>query len=447
MHTDHPTIISVDAASNRMSWRTLPVESVFHSGQSVEYERLIGGLDTHVPDDVHQSTDNPASTRSIHPVPDGRRQHERAIIVGKVLRRARRAVETMKAWGVMPMSAKVGQGALFNTRSGARFAEMNWATASGTKARHWIRLKIPAGTLWSAPSRVAFVTGTCLFGRSDAIAWLADGQRHPLVSGGAPLPSSIRRLDVRRGLSPYELDTACRLSAVIGNLASYKIREASVYVHVPVPEYVLSLFGRHGDPLDPAVVRQWISAVRERGAEVARLFEKRLLSEQRELDVTIGSPLDMLLPYLCEMSEQGVRPEIPDMLALIRASSPVMEECLEWWLSDHGETTIEVDQLAHFGYCAGVLAEAAGGPEKLTIEVENPSEERIFRVVTRIAKRARKHGSTQWTGNMIALYPHEQTVEASEGVLDFEASRGLLDYAHDRPTGLLKDLMRQYGCS
>jgi hypothetical protein len=165
------------------------------------------------------------------------------------------------------------------------------------------------------------------------------------------------------------------------------------------------------------------------------------------MQITIGSPLDVLLPYLCDMSDRGKRPELPDMLTLIRESSAILEECLQWWLDGRGNAPIEVDQLAHFGYCAGVLATAVGGPEKLTIEVENPSEERIFRVVSRIAKRASKHGSTLWTGNMVALYPHEQAVEASEGVLDFEASRGPTDQTRDTPSGLLEDLMIQYGCS
>src|SRR5664279_1653838 len=160
-----PTIIAVEAHGNKLSWRLRDVSDVFRSAGLVEYQTLTPPC-----------------------VTIGR---VRSTSAARALTRTERLIETMKTWRVLPASAATGWTVLSNRRSGAHFTEVTWTRALGDSSRHWMRVRPPVVRQETIPTSIRFVTGTCLFGRSDAVALLADGSRRSLVSARLPLASPI----------------------------------------------------------------------------------------------------------------------------------------------------------------------------------------------------------------------------------------------------------------
>jgi hypothetical protein len=340
----------------------------------------------------------------------------------------------------LPASARTGWTVLSNQRSGAHFIEVQWTRGLGHVSRHWMRVQPPVMPQKDVPTSIRFVTGTCLFGRSDAVAFLADGSRSSLVSARLPLKSPIERLAIRDELSPYEADTACRLSTVISSMAESLENRRSVYVHIPVPEYVLFMLGQQRGPSSGRVMREWLEAVEHRGAIVGHLFHTLLSAESPALEVDVGSPLDdIVMPYLREAISRDRLPSVHDVIELVRSSETPVGDALGYWLANRGGSEVGYHDLSQFGYVAGVLVQlqSDGG---LVVEVENPSEEPIFRTASRLIKRAHDATLQDWTGNLMAVYPHEQTIEPCEGVLDWYA-----EAKGDLSDELFEHIMRQYG--
>jgi len=384
-------IIAVEVHSEHLSWQLRDVGDVFRSGSVVEHQTLRRG---HVQDK------------------DWYRSAKRAVA------RTQKLLQATKSWGIFPGSSQAGSSILTNRRSGAHYVEVNWSDADNRCSRHWMRLRSPVRLQGHQPSSVRFVTGTCLFGRSDAIALLEDKSRCSLVSARMPLASPVERLAIRGELSAYEVDTACRLSTVI-NAMSASIEQTDIYVHVPVAEYVLFMLGQKQGPSSNAVIKEWLSAVEHRGALVERLFSAFLADPRPAVKLNIGSPIgDIVMPYLREAILLDESPSIDDVIDLVVSSGTAVGEAMKHWMSCRGDTSVGYYDLAQFGYLASVLVQLHGH-DGLVVEVENPSEEPIFRAVSRMLKRDSK--STRWTGNLMAVYPHEQTIEPCEGVLDWHA--------------------------
>jgi hypothetical protein len=408
------TIIAVEAHRDELSWRLRDVSTVFQTGSLVEYQRITPANITRAP--VRRSSATRALTRT------------------------QKLVEEMKGWCALPASANTGLTVLRNRRSGAHFVEVQWTRRSGHFSRHWLRIQPPVMPQEDAPTSIRFVTGTCLFGRSDAIAFLADGSRRSLVSARLPLASPIERLAIRDELSAYEADTACRLSTVICSMGESLRHRGSAYVHIPVPEYVLFMLGQQRGPSSGTVMREWLEAVERRGAIVGQLFNALFTAQSPTLEVNVGSPLDdIVMPYLREAISRDRLPSVHDIVELVRSSGTPVGDALGYWLANRGGGDIGYHDLSQFGYVAGVLIQlqSHGG---LVVEVENPSEEPIFRTASRLIKRAHDATLQDWTGNLMAVYPHEQTIEPCEGVLDWytEAESDLSDE-------LFGHIMRQYG--
>jgi hypothetical protein len=415
MNSKHnSTIIAVEAHGDELSWRLRDVSDVFRSAGLVEYHAL-------TPMGVTSSRVRNSSA-------------------ARALARTERLIETMKTWRILPASAATGLTVLSNRRSGAHFTEVAWTRPSGDSSQHWIRVRPPVMRQENVPTSIRFVTGTCLFGRSDAVALLADGSRRSLVSARLPLASPIERLAIRDELSTYEADTACRLSTVIGSMAESLRQNGRAYVHIPVPEYVLFMLGQQRGPSNGAVMREWLEAVERRGVIVAELFGRLLAAGSPMLKVELGSPLDdAVMPYLREAIRADRLPTVRDLIELIRSSSTVVGEALDYWLTTRGRTEIGYHDLSQFGYLAGVLVQLHGH-RGLVVEVENPSEEPIFRTASRIVRRMRNAKLNAWSGNLMAVYPHEQTIEPCEGVLDWHT-----EATGDLSEELFRHIMRQYG--
>jgi hypothetical protein len=187
-------------------------------------------------------------------------------------------------------------------------------------------------------------------------------------------------------------------------------------------------------------MQEWLEAVQQRGAVVAKLFEDLLAREPSSLLVEVGSPLDdIIMPYLRHAIASGTRPPVVELVRMIRGSRCPAADALECWLAMRPNSDVTYDDLAQFGYAAGLLLEAH--EHGMTIEVDNPSEEPIFRAASRVIRRTRGEQLPVWKANVMAVYPHEQTVEAREGVLDWRAT------GKSRRSGpMMRRVMRQYGC-
>lgn len=234
---------------------------------------------------------------------------------------------------------------------------------------------------------------------------LANGSQLPLVSTRQMLPAPIKRLEVHDDLSLYELDTACRLSSVIRDMIDGSASGTYVYLHIPKPEYLLVMFGHQRGLSGGRVMKEWLTAVDHRAARIDELFKAFLTPAT--VDIRAGSPLDdSLMPYLRETIRCGYTPKPHELADVIRHSNAKIADVFEHWLRARGDK-VEFDyyDLAQFGYLAGVIANLT--QDSLVIEVDNPSEEPIFKAVSRVMRRAEKDGSI-WSGNVMAAYPYEQ---------------------------------------
>lgn len=246
---------------------------------------------------------------------------------------------------------------------------------------------------------------------------LEDGSQRPLVSTKQQLPSPVTHLTIRDDLSLYELDTACRLSSVIGDMVGERSTSQYVYLHIPRPEYILVMLGHQRGRYGGGIMSDWLAAVGHRSQRVSALF-KALLTTQSNVNIEIGSPLDsILMPYLHEAIESEETPSPNELADLIRCSNTEVGELFKQWLTVRkGNVDLDYYDLAQFGYVAGVAVNFADG--MLTIEVDNPSEEPIFKAVSRVVRRCSEQGPT-WRGNAMAVYPYEQMASWHEGPADW----------------------------
>jgi hypothetical protein len=358
-------------------------------------------------------------------------------VVRRTLGRAKRLIDEMKAWRVLPHSAHLGASILRDKKSGVHFPEVTWKSERGDAVRHWLRLRRPLKEITTPPAGIRFVTGTCLFGRS-AVMHLEDGSQRPLVSTKQQLPAPIAHLTVLEDFSLYELDTACRLSSVIRDMAGDSSKP-HIYLHIPRPEYILVMMGHQRGKSGGRIMSDWLAAVGRRSQRVSELFEA-CLTMQSGANIDIGSPLDnILLPYLHEAIEHDKSPSPHELADLIHHSNTEVAELFKQWLSVCKGNSDDLDyyDLAQFGYVAGVAVNLAEG--MLTIEVDNPSEEPIFKAASRVVRRCSERASG-WRGNAMAVYPYEQMASWREGPADWgRVTRTAVD------GDAVKAIMSQYG--
>ncbi len=182
---------------------------------------------------------------------------------------------------------------------------------------------------------------------------------------------------------------------------------------------------------------EWLAAVERRSQRVSALFEACLA--QPGVNIVAGSPLDgLLLPYLREAIEGGESPLPSELVDLIRCSDTEVGEMFKQWLAVcKGNSNLDYYDLAQFGYVAGVAVNLA--EDMLTIEVDNPAEEPIFKSVSRIVQRTSGQG-LGWQGNAMAVYPYEQMASWREGPADWRrVTRTAVD------GDAVKAIMSQYG--
>jgi hypothetical protein len=332
------------------------------------------------------------------------------------LARTGRLIEQLKSWDVLRAAACLGSSILRDKKSGVYFPEVTWESAHGTPVRHWLRLRKPLRGLDKPPSAVRFVTGTCLFGRS-AVAHLADGSQRPLVSTRQLLPSPITKLSFCNDLSLYELDTAYRLGGVISDMIGECRPARCVYLHIPRPEYVLVMLGHQRGHGSGEVMKEWLAAVDRRSKRMGQLF-KLLLETRSEVQVDVGSPLDnVMMPYLREAVTAGRTPSPRELADVIHHSHTDVGELFKHWLASRTEDgNVDYYGLAQFSYVAGVVLNM--DDDALTIEVDNPSEEPIFKAVSQVIRRTDKQARS-WKGNVMAVYPYEQMASWHERSVDW----------------------------
>jgi hypothetical protein len=357
---------------------------------------------------------------------------DRPIAGSRTLVRTRGLLAKMKNWGILPSSTALGATMLRDRKSGVFFPEVTWHDKPDVSVRHWLRIRPPLRPQDAPPASIRFVTGTCLFGSGGATMTLADGSRYPLVSNRLSLPSPLESFSTCEKLSAYERETAYRLTGVIGGMAVRSAQNTRIYVHIPRPEYVLVMFGHRRGARTGSVMRDWVEAVERRGARLGQLF-KMLLARKCDAHVEVGSPLDaLLMPYLRGAIAQGRTPSPDELVEVLKSRESAVGELLSHWLATRGDNgAIDYYDLAHFGYVAGLATNLL--PSTLTVEVDNPSEEPIFRALSRILRTQGDH-SVIWPGNAMAVYPYQALPNSRRASAEWQLVRGSAGSADAVPT-------------
>ena len=121
------------------------------------------------------------------------------------------------------------------------------------------------------------------------------------------------------------------------------------------------------------------------------------------LPVITCQPLDSVEHYIYECVNQGKPADFDRVKEMLSEASHLWKEALlitkprEW------------KQLNYTNYSIAVLQTSTvnGDTNQITIDIENPSEQRILRNAAKIAKSLAKQGFT-YDFRVIGIYPHEK---------------------------------------
>lgn len=190
-----------------------------------------------------------------------------------------------------------------------------------------------------------------------------------------------------------------------------------VYLHIPRPEYVLVMMGHQRGNGSGEVMKEWLAAVDRRSSRVGSLF-KLLLEARSEVRVDVGSPFNnVMMPYLREAVALGRTPSPRELVDVIHQSPTRIGELFRHWSAVRGaDEHLDYYGLAQFSYAAGVVLNMAD--DALTVEVDNPSEEPIFKTVSQVIRRT-DEPARFWKGNVMAVYPYEQMASWHERPVDW----------------------------
>jgi len=247
------------------------------------------------------------------------------------------------------------------------------------------------------PGQVHIIGGMCIGGSETITGVDKDGNKHALLESDVPstLNVPVTKLQYNPKPTLYEVDTIGRTTHIINEMISNGIHDdnASVFWHVPLPEYTLYL----KQYMDSGVLnREQAQMLMGRLKQRAEVLTNWFTDKLHVKNVCVGSPLEQVIQPHVLFDQTS---NLESILARLY-SDPTWKSIIDF-------TQISSwTQLADASYTCMYLQQAAqtGGAPQL-VGVENPDEAKILSEAKKVAI------ASNIPFGMTCLYPHPSYLE------------------------------------
>ncbi len=249
------------------------------------------------------------------------------------------------------------------------------------------------------PEEIVVLTDTCLFCAASATATLETGETVSIVAPGTTLKARVIEIHIAERLCPYEIDAITRLTDLISCLITGNKAYRRAVLAMPTVEYYFYLMEAYNAGwIETNLMRQWIGQVRWHAEKISGAISKRIT-----LEIQSCQPLYPVKEYIEGCVNNGDFADFARVLNILSAESELWREALS--ISPPGNWK----DLNYINYAISVLETARlnGNASRLTLDIENPTEQRIMRNASKVAgELARKAGKYRFSA--VGIYPHEK---------------------------------------
>lgn len=249
------------------------------------------------------------------------------------------------------------------------------------------------------PEEIHVLTDTCLFCAANATATLSNGQVVSVVAPRTGIHMSVHSLTVSERLCYYEMDAILRLSDLIRAMSSRNERFTRAMMAMPTVEYYFYLMDAYNAGfVERDMMLEWITKVNRHADIITGAISKRT-----GLTTRICQPLAGVAAYIEDSVQKGNRTDFDRVKSMLASISTLWAKVLpiarprEW------------KQLNYANYVVSVLecSQHNDAQARLTVDIENPSEQRILRNAAKTAAQLRKGGAHD-RFRVVGIYPHEK---------------------------------------
>jgi hypothetical protein len=256
------------------------------------------------------------------------------------------------------------------------------------------------------PDEINILTDTCLFSASTATATLDDGEVVSLVAPRTEISCRVRELHISDRMCFYEMDSIVRLTDLIASMRDGNKAYRKVFVAMPTVEYYFYLMNAYNKGfITKEMMDEWIGQVDRQSGRIVRAIGKRI-----GLGTDNCQPLGSVERYVKDCVSGGAPVDFGKVKDMLSRSGLWREVIL------HTKPK-EWKDLNYTNYVVAVLecALSSQNRNRLTVYVENPSEQRILRNAAKIAKQLRRQ-EPRSEFRVLGVYPHEKVFVPADDV-------------------------------
>ena len=254
------------------------------------------------------------------------------------------------------------------------------------------------------PKEISILTDTCLFCASNATAALQTGETVSIVAPRTIINSHVKELHISEHMCPYEMDAVTRLTDLIVTLEGGSRAYRKAILAMPTVEYYFYLMDAYNSGfVEKGMMQDWIEQINRHAEKIVNAISRRI-----PLEIELCQPLQSVEAYILDCVDKGNNAEFGRAQEILSEKSSLWQRVLpitrpRGWR-----------ELNYTNYAIAVLESALvkGESERLTIDIENPSEQRILRNAAKIARKLTKTWD-EYNFRVIGIYPHEKVFIAA----------------------------------
>ncbi len=253
------------------------------------------------------------------------------------------------------------------------------------------------------PEEIIILTDTCLFCAANATATLESGESVSIVAPKTRITSPVAELEIAEQMCPYEMDSIVRLTDLVTSLGNNRSIYCKAILAMPTVEYCLYLMDTYNSNLlEKGLMQKWIEQVNVHASKIVNAISKRA-----GLEIELCQPLHVIEQYIWDCVNKGKPADFEQVLSTLSGSSDLWKHVLPITRPKNWKA------LNYSNYVVALLESSVANKDtRLTIDVENPSEQRILRNASKVALKLDNQGYTDHF-RTIGIYPHEKVFISS----------------------------------
>jgi len=251
----------------------------------------------------------------------------------------------------------------------------------------------------SKPDEITILTDTCLFCAASATALLESGDEISIVAPRTNLRSKVKELRIMDQLCPYETDAILRLTDLISAITEGNRSCRKAVLAMPTVEYYLYLMDAYNEgQVEKGLMQSWIDQVNRHAGMIVEALRERI-----DLETELCQPLQVIEPYLREQIDRDQKADFQKVTEILTAENTLWKQILPV------TRPTRWPDLNYTNYIISILETSLVKDERhrLTIDIENPSEQRILRNAQKVSRTADLPGDDP-RFRVIGIYPHEK---------------------------------------